>query len=360
MLSPAEIRELTEREISEAGCLAPCAFLARLGRLDPRDLQDNSCVGRLVDRIYGDLSVVAREIQIAVEYARKLGLREEPQPVSMPVGTCAELPDDRWAMTAWRRPADAQMDLFFDNPGRSAAAQLKSALASDDAGAALEHLDTLESVDPSHPLVAAAPPLIAALQADIADDSDTWDTVHTAASLARIALGDDGSAFVQSLWRRFARAQKKGSSIHLAALEQATAWQELLGTIADLPAPSPETIVQAIHAARACGEDKSAIEWLIRLCCHPQATDANIEPVLDHPIWETVADDWYERGLDRLPWPRFPCFLALRGHARNIPDAVIDDALAAAIRVAHAPADADCRAALRSAVPDLFSALYSR
>ena len=359
MRDAGEIQALTEREISESGCLAPCAFLARLGRLDPRDLQSGTAKGRLLDHIYGDLAVVAEELRLALEYARKLGLREEPHPISIPVGTCAEIPDDRWAMIAWRRAPDAQMDLFFDNPGRTAAAQLKEALIAADTASALEHLDALESVEPSHPLAAAAPRLIDALEWRFGE-GDPWDCVHTATSLAHIALGERATDFANQLWRRLADMLPTGTDQHLAALEQAGAWNTVLEVIAGIPEPTPAILARAIHAARAVADNESATRWLVLLCLHPSSDDADVEPVLGHPAWEAVADDWYEKGLDELPWSLFPAFLAMRGVVRECPEGANDTSLIAAIAFAREPTQPAHREAFRKIAPELFSVIHTR
>lgn len=369
-IEPMEIRARVEELLTEHGAYDPLDLLVQLGRLDAEDVETWR-KGRgelLADRLFGDLFQIGNLLVSAAQYAVSLGL--VPQTATLPVrpGQPAGMPAD-WAGTRYQRVAAPQLDLFFDGRSTSLLRKLVDSLARHDRQAAEQTLDQLESIDPGHSLVAAAPQLIAMLELDFSDTDGAWTRVDAAAALANAHLGDQAGAYLRPLWTRLAHSLEKDCTCGhhpSAAWARIPDWPATAASLGADPMKlgSAELLIQGIIARRHTGETGDARRWFCHLCWRYPQLGEEIEDLANHylGLGETV-DAWLDLEFDPdWGWQELPCWLLLKGALApdTARDAQATDAFKALAVVLRARQDIKARQALQAVHPGVLKAFLDQ
>jgi hypothetical protein len=213
-----------DAQLMEQGAFSPLDLLFNSGRLIYSDYEAwrRREIESLDSVLMGDGAKIAAETQRAVDYARSIGLVEQPQEFlawdeagagsSATSGKSLRVSGDpRFARLIGSRYVPAQkvpqMDLFFDNPVVALANGITRALTSRNLGESQRQLDRLYMQSPNHPDLAAYDQLLAALEGL---DQPVTDVQARVAFLLQIApsarhlLGMDSRDFLAPLWRQVA------------------------------------------------------------------------------------------------------------------------------------------------------------
>jgi hypothetical protein len=219
-----ELQAQVDAQLMEQGAFSPLDLLFNSGRLVYADYEAwrRREIEYLDSMLMGDAAKITAEAQRAVEYARKIGLVEQPQeflawdeeghsggsssgkPLRISSNTqLARLMASRY-IPAQKVP---QMDLFFDNPVVALTNGITRALAARNLGESQRQLDRLYVQSPNHPDLASYDQLLAALEGldqPIADVQARIAFLQQVAPMARDLLGLDSRDFLSPLWRQVA------------------------------------------------------------------------------------------------------------------------------------------------------------
>lgn len=365
-----DIRRQIDELVAHLGFYHPLDLLIRLGRLDAKGVETwrAGSGALLADHLFGDPFKIGKILTSAAQYALNLGLTPMTTTPPGPPGQPAGLPPD-WACTRYERTAAPQLDLFFDGRTTSDIRQLVDSLADHDQKAAERTLDQLEGSDPGHPLVAAAPVLIAMLELDCSDPDGDWTRVETAAALADANLGDRAGDYLRPLWTRLAHALEQAQSCDhhpSAALARIPDWPAVATSLGVDPAAfsSVELLMRGTLARRHLHQPELARRWFCHLCWrHPQFSE-QIEALADRHLGlgQTVRD-WLDQELDlEWGWQELPCWLLLKGALApdTAQDAKATDTFKALATVLNARQDIKKRQALQAVHPGVLQAFLDQ
>jgi hypothetical protein len=219
-----ELQAQVDAQLMEQGAFSPLDLLFNSGRLIYSDYEAwrRREIESLDSVLMGDGAKIAAETQRAVDYARSIGLVEQPQEFlawdeagAGSGGTSGKSlrvsGDPRFARLIGSRYVPAQkvpqMDLFFDNPVVALANGITRAMASRNLGESQRQLDRLYVQSPNHPDLAAFDQLLAALEGldqPVADIQARVAFLLQVAPSARHLLGMDSRDFLAPLWRQVA------------------------------------------------------------------------------------------------------------------------------------------------------------
>ena len=361
----SEIEQAVDRLLHLHGEYRPTDLLVALGRLDPADVQawQTGSEQRLSDLLFGDVVIVARELLSARNYAERLGLLPEREAAIPPEGTPPGLTEG-WATTRWTRPAAPQLDLFFDGRATSRARELITALAGHDRSRAAAALDELERTEPGHPLVGAAPQLLAAMAPDLSDPDAAWPVLESASRVAEGNLEQQAADYLRPLWTAMADAlacHPDARHHPSAAWARIGDWEAVVRSLGDDPTAvsGPEQLMRAVQAHERTGDHRAALHWFFHLCWRYPETGEDIERLADRTLnLDAALDRWDDRELVReWGWQEFPSWLILIGHVpadRWANDPAATGAFRALVAVLRDPSSIEARQALQQAHGGVF------
>lgn len=215
----AELQARVDAQILEQGAFAPLELLFDSGRLGYEDYESwrRREAASLDELLMGDPTRIRAELQQAADYARSIGLVEQPQEFyawqqagrqDRPLEISADRELQRLIGSRYL-PAQSkpQLDLFFDNPVVVLTNGIARALSARNAAEAQRQLDRLYQQAPTHADLAAYDLLVAALghlgRTDL-DPVDELAFLHALAPVAKRLLTSQSRDLLAPLWRQLA------------------------------------------------------------------------------------------------------------------------------------------------------------
>lgn len=217
------IQAQVDGQLMEQGAYTALEFLIHTGRLIFSDYEGwrRGEIEFLDDLLMGAKGKIRAQIEQAAEYARGIGLVEQPQEFHPWRASSARDntkalrisadPHFHQLVVARYVPAQAvpQMDLFFDNPAVALANGVVRALATRALGDAQQQLDRLYARAPNHPDLPAFDRLVAVLERlnePVADSREELKFLLDVTPAARRLLGPQARDLLAPLWRQLADA----------------------------------------------------------------------------------------------------------------------------------------------------------
>lgn len=218
----SSLQKQVDDQLLEQGAFTVLELLVATGRLAYSDYESwrRQEIEFLDGVLMGSPEKIRAQIEQSVNYARSIGLVEQPQEFtpwhsdapasSKPLHISAQA--DLHRLIAGRFiPAQQapQMDLFFDNPVAALTNGIARALASANVADAQRQVDRLYEIAPTHSDLAGYDRLIAALSRldqPIEDPREALTFLLDTASTAKRLLGSQYRELLTPLWRQLADA----------------------------------------------------------------------------------------------------------------------------------------------------------
>ncbi len=370
LYSERDLGEVLDAALARSGHADVIDLLLACGRLRSEDLKTwlARSEAKLVDFLWGDPFVIAKELAVVRELARGRRLAIERRQYERETGSLPGLPADWAAVRYAPQKLTPQLDLFQASAGVSRTHRLITALEQHDRAAAETALSELEHTEPDHTLVGSAPALLAALAWVPSATAEDWQRMTSLRDLAERALGESADAFMAPFWRRLAEAAEADP----AAFQHASAaWLQLgdldslLQSLGEDPdaLESPELLARGLSTLEKVGRHREALAWYFTLCWRFPELVEIVEQAAEALNLDAALDAWFDsEQVDELGWARFPEWLTL---GRWVPtDAALisahrPESYAAACAVISDPASVDARKRLQSIDPALFRAFMA-
>jgi len=218
-----ELQTRIDAQILEQGAFAPLEFLIEAGRLVHGDYESwrRREIGSLDDVLMGSKEKIRSQLESAAQYARGIGLIEQPQTFyawgsgavdhsDAPLRISADAQLHRLLACRYVPAPDApQLDLFFDNPVVVLTNGLVRALSARELRESQRLLDRLYDQAPNHADLGAFDRLLAALghlDRPVGDPRRELEFLSDITPIAKRLLGWESRDLVMPLWRQLADA----------------------------------------------------------------------------------------------------------------------------------------------------------
>jgi hypothetical protein len=294
------LQKQVDDQLLEQGAFSVLELLLASGRLAYSDYESwRRCEIEFLDSVLmGSPEKIRTQVEQAVNYARSIGLIEQPQEFmswqtevsagNKPLRISDQAPLHR-LMAGRFIPAQQapQMDLFLDNPVSALTNGIVRALAAGNASDAQRQLDRLYSIAPNHSDLAGYDRLLATLHRlgqPIADAQQELDFLLDTMPTAKRLLGGQWRELLTPLWRQLADAlaQRPFSAdqpqLHRSfALSQAQDWAGVSACVLEEAQwwQQPSLCLHLAHSGAFQHRRIEALTGWFNLCWHaPDAAAA--------------------------------------------------------------------------------------
>lgn len=350
------LQKQVDDQLLEQGAFTVLELLLATGRLAYSDYESwrRQEVEFLDGMLMGNPEKIRAQIEQAVNYARSIGLVEQPQEFtawqvegpgsSKPLRISPHADLHRLIAGRFIRAQQApQMDLFLDNPVAALTNGIARALAAGDAADAQRQLDRLYELAPTHCDLAGYDRLVAALShlgQPIEDVQQELDFLLESSPTAKRLLGSQWRELLTPLWRQLADALQgrpfasDQPQLHRSfALSQAQDWAAVSACVLNEPEwwrHSALCLLLAQSGAFQHRRIESLMGWFA-LCWHapevaaealnkPQQPDAGVGKAWQEFL--ATEDELADEDSDELAWSPgdFPAWMLLHepGLARQM------------------------------------------
>jgi len=294
------LQKQVDDQLLEQGAFTVLELLLASGRLAYSDYESwrRQEIELLDGVLMGSAEKIRLQIEQSVNYARSIGLVEQPQEftawqsdapaTNKPLRISAQ-PQLQRLIAARFIPAQKapQMDLFFDNPVAALTNGIARALAATNAADAQRQLDRLYELAPNHSDLAGFDRLVAALgHLDLAveDPQQELEFLLETAPTAKRLLGSQWRELVTPLWRHLADAldgqpfsPEHPQSHRSFALSQAQDWASVSACVLKEPEwwLQPSLCLHLAHSSAFLHRRNEALAAWFQLCWHAPAQAAD-------------------------------------------------------------------------------------
>lgn len=293
------LQKQVDDQLMEQGAFSVLELLLASGRLAYSDYESwrRREIEFLDGVLMGSLEKIRTQVEQSVNYARSIGLVEQPQeflawqsdaPTSNKPLRISEQPQLHRLMAGRFIPAQLapQMDLFFDNPVAALINGIVRALATRNATDAHRQLDRLYEIAPTHSDLAGFDRLLAALthlDQPIGDAQQELSFLLDTTQTAKRLLGSQWRELLTPLWRHLADAlegipfSSESPQLHRSfALSQAQDWASVSACIFKVPDwwQHASLCLQLAHSGAFQHRRIEALTGWFQLCWHAPADAA--------------------------------------------------------------------------------------